>query len=596
MTAQSECAAVAAMRAVRSDQVFLLLAAAGALAWSVGLLAWVDDPRPNAIERILLFGVLVIAPLTLALIGLTDPPANAARLYRYAALLALAGAPAAALAFLIKPGALAGALAVPWLCTAVLGALFGWQRLLHRGAAPLSESAIDAGLLYWPVGAVWMIAARLEDPLLGFSDDIVLLTGVHFHFAGLAAPALAGFAGRWLEREYPRAYSVAALLVVAGVPLTAAGIYASPLMEWLSATALALGVLLLSSLILRSAAPRAFRSRRYFAGALLVVSGLSSVVSMAYASLYAAGAFRGTPLPIREMILFHGWWNALGFAGAGLVAWLALRPIPLATTTPIPFSRIRARARVGGDFFERTGLVAAVVGAGRPRGLVDSLAAYDRPDFQSATLAPELRRFYERTEEYELLIRPDWRPGFRLAARIYKFAFSSRIEQMNFPLAAESHEDRITSRILPLRDELDGRTRVRAWVRTYSDTGRAVYAAAYSDHERDGKTFMNIAFPLPGANMTSVLRLSAPADRPGSLALTSFPDPIERGDEGVYLATRWFYFRLPVNETIAVYPAAGASLRNQPQKPEILLTARHDMYLFGLRCLTLEYWIYRTEN
>lgn len=584
------------MPAFRPDQRLAGLATAGALIWALVLFVWIDAARPNAIERILLFGVLGIAPLVLAIIGLTDPVANATRAYRYAANLALVGAPAATLAFFLEPGPLAAALAAPWLAAALAGFMFGLTRLLHRGLSPLSETAIDAGLLYWPVGAIWMIAARLEYPLLEFSNDIVLLTGVHFHFAGLAAPALAGFAGRRLERSFPRAYGLAALLVIAGVPLTAAGIYASPLVEWISATALALGVLLLSALIAGRVAPEAFRNGRYFAGVLLLVSSLSSVVSMAYAALYAANAYRGTPLPISEMILFHGWWNALGFAGAGLLAWLDLRPAPLASIVPIQFSRLRSRGRVGGDFFEREGLVASVDDSVRPRGLVDSLAAYDRPDFQSASLAPELRRFYERTEEYQLLIRPDWRPGFRLAARLYKFALSSRIEQMNFPLDAESREDRIASRILPIRDESDGRANVRAWVRTYSDTGRAVYAAAYANHRREGQTFMNIAFPLPGANMTSVLRLSTPIDRPDALILTSFPAMEKRGDEGVYLATRWFYFRLPINETIAVYPAAGERLRNDQSGPEILLTARHDMYLFGLRCLTLEYQIYRADD
>jgi hypothetical protein len=584
------------MRRSRPDHNFLRLATLGAAFWTLGLFVWFDAARPNAIERILLFGVLGIAPLVLAIIGLTDPVANDARAYRLAAILALAGAPAATLAFFLEPGPLAAGLVLPWLGAAVAGFCLGLKRLLHRGLSPLSETAVDAGLLYWPVGAVWMIAARLEYPLLGFSDDIVLLTGVHFHFAGLAAPALAGFAGRRLEGAFPRAYPIAAVLVIAGVPLTAAGIYASPLVEWISATALALGVLLLSTLLVLHAAPEAIRSGRRFAGALLILSALSSVVSMAYAALYAANAYRGTPLPISEMILFHGWWNALGFAGAGLLAWLDLRPAPLAIIVPIQFSRLRSRGRVGGDFFEREGLVPAVDKAVRPRGLVDSLAAYDRPDFQSASLAPELRRFYERTEEYKLLIRPDWRPGFRLAARLYKYVFSSRIEQMNFPLAAESREDQITSRILPIRDELDGRARVRAWVRTYSETGRAVYAAAYSDHRRDGKTFMNIAFPLPGANMTSVLRLNTVADRPGALVLTSFPEATDRGDEGVYLATRWFYLRLPINETIAVYPAAESRERNENRGPEILLTARHDMYLFGLRCLTLEYQIYRADD
>jgi hypothetical protein len=51
-------------------------------------------------------------------------------------------------------------------------------------------------MLYLPIGGAWLVASRLGIQPLGFGDTIVLLTAVHFHFAGFAAPVLAGLAGR----------------------------------------------------------------------------------------------------------------------------------------------------------------------------------------------------------------------------------------------------------------------------------------------------------------------------------------------------------------------------------------------------------------
>jgi hypothetical protein len=57
----------------------------------------------------------------------------------------------------------------------------------------------------------------------------VLLTAIHFHYAGFALPLLTGLAGRALGGRIAR---IASLGVIAGVPLVAFGItglsYASP--------------------------------------------------------------------------------------------------------------------------------------------------------------------------------------------------------------------------------------------------------------------------------------------------------------------------------------------------------------------------------
>lgn len=464
--------------------------------------------------------------------------------------------------------------------------------------------------IFFPVGAVWLSSHRLGYELLGFPGLVVLLTAAHFHFAGLAAPWIAGIAGRYIEygvntqaKKVSVIYRLSAALIVIGIPLTAAGIAVSPGLEFLAAICLSAGLAILAVLLIVSVAPRSLAAARalglpapglWLPPFYLVLAGLCVLVSMAYAAHFAAGEFFGetsalvpgkqtVATDVLTMVRRHGWVNALGFAGLAVAAFYALQPPSRAFPPGIPFSRLASRGRVGRDFFERSDLVRDS-GKHSPRGLTDDLLIYDRTNFSTARLPPLLRRFYENTVNFRMIVRPRWRPLFRFPAKLYKALFSARIEQMNFPLEPESGEERITSRILPLRSEADGRENVRAWVRHYTETGKAVYAAAYSQHSYAGRTFMNIAFPLPGGNLTSILRLySYEQSGAPALALTSLPDDAGPGDEGVYfvwnLGRLQWPLRLPVNETIRVRQDTGAER----------LLAEHVMWIFGVRCLILEY-------
>jgi hypothetical protein len=172
---------------------------------------------------------------------------------------------------------------------------------------------------------------------------------------------------------------------------------------------------------------------------------------------------------------------------------------------------------------------------------------------------------------------------------------------MNLPLTAETGEDHIESVIVPLKDSEDGRINVRGWIRTYSNTGEAVYVAAYAHHSFEGQTYMNIAFPLPGGNLTSILRLEAMGGHRGAkgIVLTTFPTREFTGDEGVYLALFSARLRLPFNETIRVWtpsmPEVPPELRPQGAG-NVTVVARHEVWLFGVKFLTLDYFIFPTET
>jgi hypothetical protein len=549
----------------------------------------------GAIHGLLLLAILALTPLLFSVIATPDRRGRHPLAYRVAVALQPIAAGSAAASFFLATGPRAALLAFPWLVFTLAAAVFGLVRLVPRGLsrAP-EETCIDAGLLYLPMGAVWLLLSRAGAAPAGFGEPIVVLTAVHFHYAGFAAPILAGLAGRRLLHASPssrRAFSFAAAGIVLGMPLVAAGIAASPVLEMTGVVVFVTSLLALAGLLAFRVVPQV---EHRTARALLAVSALSLTVTMPLAMAYGVGELLRDPLvTIPEMVRWHGWINALGFAVPAALAWQLARPPALVRPPGAPFSRLRSRGPVGPDYFRRVGAVLSVPDP--PRGLLDDLADYRREDFDPEAVHPEIRAFYERTASHGLLVRPDWRPGFRLAARAYK-RVSRWMGQMNLPVSPEGREEAIDSSILPIDDAMDGRSRVRAWVRTYAASGEAVYVAAYANHSLGDQTYMNIAFPLPGGSVTSILRIERLGETRGAagVLLTTLAAGPRLGDEGVYFANSVLPVRLPIDETIRVWPrgAKGCPIDADPALTEVTVWARHDMWLFGIRFLTLDYHIF----
>lgn len=93
---------------------------------------------------------------------------------------------------------------------------------------------------------------------------------------------------------------------------------------------------------------------------------------------------------------------------------------------------------------------------------------------------------------------------------------------------------------------------------------------------------MNIALPLPYSNMTGILKLR---NHNKDLIITSRLRKSARGDEGIYLHSRFFTIRLPLSETFTI-----------KEKDETTLTAHHQMWIFGVKFLEIDYEIERVKN
>jgi hypothetical protein len=296
----------------------------GAVVWC-GLLgaAAMDKLNLAWIELLFLLSPLVIVPLGLELtsrmeegIAPSTPERIARSIHAPMALLAAAS-------FFLAPGRIAASLAGGWLVFCALLAFGGFLRILRGGFRRLDTAFPALAFLYLPVGAAWLEASRLGLTPLRFQEPIVLLTAVHFHYAGFATLLLARAAGRAFFSTKPqRGVQVTLRIIFIGVlvgpGMLAAGFVAGP--GWKLMAAL---VLAASEIGLAASFFFALRKMRGFAARLLIGIAAGSVAfSMALAALWAIGEYPLQPfVGLGEMARLHGTANAFGFTLCGLLGW-----------------------------------------------------------------------------------------------------------------------------------------------------------------------------------------------------------------------------------------------------------------------------------
>ena len=251
----------------------------------------------------------------------------------------------------------------------------------------------------------------------------------------------------------------------------------------------------------------------------------------------------------------------------------------------IPFSTSLATGVVGADWAERYGY------AGEPvDGEVEEFGTFSRLDFDADAVDPEIRRFYERTANYDMGYTVEWHRGFRLGAWLASFA-TTAIGQLNLPGRSDDGVRHLESRLASVPDSVDPRDSV-VWTRTDPASGAAVFVAIYARHTHQGVTYANVAVPLPFTNLSTVLR-------PRALATASRADDgVEfttegPGDGGLYLVTPLGPLDLPMAQSFRVWPADAEGAPASPTaEPDLVAT--HEMWLCGRQFLTITYGIERS--
>lgn len=306
-------------------------AIAGGILWVmlvvVSRLQWA---RLNTIELLFLLGPLVVVPLGLDLCSQFIDGKQTGLPIRIARKLKLPAAICVVASFWVPQGLLATILALPWLVFGCFVGLEGLMALIRGEFRTLKSTCMIVSYVYLPIGCAWLIASRLRLTPMNFQEPIVLLTAVHFHFAGFAAPLLALAAGTAIEKKTAvprRIFSVVAVGILAGPGLLAAGFVIGPRLKLAMALLVACSEVGLSLFFL--AAVRAMRPR--LAQIFIIISATSVLFAMILAGVWAIGEFPLQPfVHLDEMARLHGTANAFGFTLCGLVGW-TLAAHPMAT-------------------------------------------------------------------------------------------------------------------------------------------------------------------------------------------------------------------------------------------------------------------------
>jgi hypothetical protein len=302
-------------------------AIAGAVVWTGLAAASRSHWAPlNTIELLFLLGPLVIVPLGLELCIRSTPENGMERSIRSAIRFQLPAALCAAASFWFPQKVEATILVLPWFGFGCFIGITGLMSLLRGEFRKLNAACMIVSFLYLPVGCAWLVASRLGLSPMGFQEPIVLLTAVHFHFAGFAAPLLARAAAGLMEKKsvlLQRIFNVFAAGVLAGPGLLAAGFVIGPRLKLAMALVVACSEVGLSLLFLASI--RVVRPR--LAQVFIAISAASVLFAMVLAAVWAIGEFPLQPfVHLDEMARLHGTANAFGFVLCGLVGWTLAAP------------------------------------------------------------------------------------------------------------------------------------------------------------------------------------------------------------------------------------------------------------------------------
>ncbi|MGD7045098.1 YndJ family protein [Jeotgalibacillus proteolyticus] len=471
-------------------------------------------------------------------------------------------AAAGVLAILLPDGGWGVLAAAGWFLFTIVIALIGLLRFMERGMKGWEEITIHFGFIYMGVGGAWLVLSRMDGSFfLPYSEIIIDLTAIHFHYAAFCVLILTGIFGRWMKHH---SYSLSSRF-----PYLAAGLILGPVMV---AVGLDAGPPLEPVLVAVYVVFLTWLSAEWFAASFkmigwkkagILISSLVLPLTMMLSVVYSIGLMMDSPLVgIAEMIPWHGGVNAFVFSFAAVVTWSAFHLPEINPPLRFPVSSIRAEGMGTRkeEWFSRENRA----------GLIKNWNDYARPGFEPGGIEESIRNFYLNTEQYDMTADLRWHGMFRSLSSVARI-WTKRFGQLNLP---PSSRFTMTGSIKKVTAR-DGRPYgATAWLRDHGSTGEPIFTALYSSHSYKGAVYMNIALPLPFGAMTAILLPER--DKNKGLILTSERTrENEHVQQGVYLSVGSFTFRTPFTEFFHV------------QGKE--LTAVHKMKFLGLNLLTITY-------
>ncbi|WHY30871.1 YndJ family protein [Bacillus wiedmannii] len=521
-------------------------------------------PDVNPVEAIILLSILLFIPMSFCIIDKKMRNGSYLLFYKFVSFLYPIAAISAMLAFVTNHYFFA----LLWFVYTGIVALFGVSRLLERGWKPLEETAIDSAFMYLFLGGFWFFASVAKLSIMHFSSDIVLLTAAHFHYSAFLLPLSAGLIGRKREKR-SKVYDAIVFIIVISPMTVAIGITYSRIFEFFAVFLYLCAIYGYGFYVWKA------KFNAISAKILLIISSSTLMVTIMFSLIYSYGNLKQVmTITIAQMVWIHGVVNGVGVALPAFVGWMIEMSAPNYKYYGKPMSRLRGKATVGEAFLHKRNLIDSK----EYKGLVDNMNDFHSEEFDMAKIPLSITCFYENTKEYELQSYVKWARWFRPVAFCYE-KMSQRVGQIHLGMGGKW--ETMHGSIVGIIDEKDGREDVRAWLRN-NEAGESIFVALYSKHTYKNETYMNIGLPLPYSNMTGILKLYSDSKE---LIITSKLRENGKGDEGIYLHTRFFTIRLPLAETFII-----------KENTNHILEANHRMWIFGVKFLEIDYEIKKIEG
>ncbi len=452
------------------------------------------------------------------------------------------------LAFILPEGNGPLIAAAAWFFYTALIGCAGLLRQLRYGFQKSEEVIINLAMIYLPVGGAWLLlgAGGFAD-VLPYTNVIVWLTAVHFHYAAFILLAVTGLYVRSIKEKQhaPFFWPYLATLLGLGPLMVAFGIMQGPPLEFYFVIIYGTALVLLALWWLGAAfySPRLRRAERLLWGS----GGLVFLITTSFAVTYSFGLWQGTLIvDIPWMVNWHGAVNALIFTTLIVIA------SKLAETQPalsaFVMSDLRTKGYVGKRPLEKKEWKEDDA---RAPALIADWEQYRSAGFEPADVAQEVKEFYTDPTRYKMRAFIQWGSWTRPFLRFNR-AVTRRMGQLNVPIEREVE---LEGTLAALSEKQDRRPQPSAWLRWRKDTKEHVFTAIYSTDVREGYAFMNIALPLARGVMVGVLRPEN--DKEDGLWLTS---RVGKGGEGIYITLGPVTVRTPLVETFHVWKGETGTL------------------------------------
>lgn len=211
----------------------------GAVVWlALAVARFAPRVHLGIIEVLFLLGPWIVVPLGADLVrGTGASKSSAARDW-----VLFAAALLSTVSFFLDGRTAAAWFASSWLLVCAAFAGDGLRRFLISGTKSFTQFCFCIGEGYLLVAGVWLAASRAGASFFGFREPIVLLTTVHFHFAGFASAVLAGLVDEaFVGHRGRRLLRCALLAVVLGPGILGLAFLLGPKVKLVAALLIALG-------------------------------------------------------------------------------------------------------------------------------------------------------------------------------------------------------------------------------------------------------------------------------------------------------------------------------------------------------------------